>query len=60
MLQLNEINDNIFFVKDLDDNEDMHDIEFLSNAISVETENRIANDNFLSDTMELSVSELQS
>ena len=60
LLQLNEINDNIFFVKDLDDNEDMHDIEFLSNAISVETENRIANDNFLSDTMELSVSELQS
>jgi len=47
-LQIKEIDNNMFFVKDLDDNEDMHDIEFLSNAISVETQNRIANDSYLS------------
>ena len=59
LLQLNEINSNVFFVKDLDDNEDAHDVEFLSNAISVETANRIANDGYLSDTIELSVGNLQ-
>ena len=59
LMQLNEINSNIFFVKDLDDNEDAHDVEFLSNAISVESANRIANDGYLSDTIELSVGNLQ-
>jgi len=59
LMQLNELTNNVFFVKDLDDNEDTHDIEFLSNAISVETENRISNDNFLCSTMELSVAKLQ-
>lgn len=59
LLQLNEINDNVFFVKDLDDNEDTHDIEFLSAAISAESVNRAANDRFLSDAVELSVTSLQ-
>ena len=58
-LQVKEINHNIFYVLDLDGNENDHDIEFLSNAIDVEETNRLSDDKFLSDTIEISVNNLQ-
>ena len=50
--QVNEINNNVFFVKDFDDNEDHHYIRVLSNAINIETNARIINDNSISNIVD--------
>jgi hypothetical protein len=58
-LQINEINHNVFFVKDFDDNEDHHYVRVLSNAIDVESAARIADSQYLSNAIDLSTLELQ-
>lgn len=58
-LQVKEIDNNVFYVLDLDGNENDHDVEFLSAAISSESSVRAAQDKFLSDELVLSATSLQ-